>query len=167
MKAAIVVCALISWAMFLIFANYQMIQRPVNLSAVELVGSYKQLFASHNGEQGNLLAGFSTVQTLSRPIFSSSRRQWKPQEIAVNAQKITAKPEPRLNVTPIDKPQIRLLGIEITSKKRSALIKVPEDPIARWINKGGHVSGWKLTEVEDGKLVLVFEDERMEVTFYD
>ena len=108
------------------------------------------------------VAGFPAQEAYQpigeRPLFFSKRRPPPPYVPALPGKKPPVRP-PRK----IGKPRIQLSAVIIIGKEKYALIKGGRQRDSRRVRVGEEVDGWKVTSIDQGKLVLSNGSESEEV----
>ncbi|HEC06501.1 MAG TPA: hypothetical protein ENJ12_06605 [Thiolapillus brandeum] len=108
------------------------------------------------------VAGFPAQEAYQpigeRPLFFSKRRPPPPYVPAPPGKKPPVRP-PRK----VGKPRIQLSAVIIIGKEKYALIKGGRQRNSRRVRVGEEVDGWKVTSIDQGKLVLSNGSESEEV----
>lgn len=101
---------------------------------------------------------------LDRPLFLRSRRPFMaPVEQSVPENKDVPAVPPAL--PPVTN-ELSLKGIAIYSDQRSALIASPQAPGGVWVQLGGTIDGWTMTNMQDSTVTLKFGSESTLLKLY-
>lgn len=105
--------------------------------------------------------GSEFSETVARPIFSPTRRDFVP------AQQLET-PPPVETIAPlvIKKPALVLQGIRWIDGKTTALIKLESSPNPDWYSVGQIIDAWQISLIDTNRLVLSRGEERAEYALY-
>ncbi len=98
------------------------------------------------------------VQTLTRPIFSKTRRPYlsKDKKQASPAAPIPAAPPTNL----------KLLGLAKYKDVQSAFIVSGSTPGGKWCAVGDEIDGWKVTRMQNSEVILQSDDRTVQISLY-
>jgi hypothetical protein len=107
--------------------------------------------------------GFEATQALSRPLFSSDRREFIEPEV----QEQQAAPEPPpVASTYSAMPVVTLVGTRLIDNTNSALVVSSEGEEPNWLVVGDLISGWTISEISSSRIVLASGDQSISVELY-
>ena len=121
---------------------------------------------SRDGDAGTLALPLAALlppletfrETLSRPLFSSTRR---PVQAEIEPPQITPAPPP----ASVD--GFRVLGVIRSSEAPpQALLATPEAPLGEWLRIGQRAVGWQLVEISDAGITLAAENIERKLSLY-
>jgi hypothetical protein len=144
---------------------------PRPLSGVAVLILWSALFpiadanAQPEGTQSGVLANPLQVQSLDRlsatrdrPLFSPSRRPVRPPPPPVERLPEAVPPPPPPNVT--------VLGIVVDGEGARAMVRSGMKMKVERVQIGDDVGGWKVSEIEGRRLVLVLDDRSAAFTLF-
>ncbi|QND46478.1 hypothetical protein HB780_12685 (plasmid) [Rhizobium lusitanum] len=100
--------------------------------------------------------GSALSQTLSRPLFSPTRREFAAQEKPVQQQDTASVDKGAAIIT---RPAIAFQGTRTIEGERRALVRVEGSQAAEWLPIGSKIAGWTITKIGAGNLILAQKDE--------
>ncbi|MBX5230578.1 hypothetical protein HJC06_29970 [Rhizobium sp. NLR9b] len=103
----------------------------------------------------------TSPETLSRPVFSPTRREFLPVVVP-----ITPPPEPVVAAPAVQLPAFRLEGIRKIGPDLSALLAVNTDAPSQWLPIGGTIEGWTIDRIDIDSVVLRAGDQQAVVNLY-
>ncbi|NTF89331.1 hypothetical protein G6L46_19515 [Agrobacterium rhizogenes] len=95
-------------------------------------------------------------QTLSRPLFSPTRREFVVQEKPVQQQDTASVDKGAAIIT---RPAIAFQGTRTIEGERRALVRVEGSQAAEWLPIGSKIAGWTITKIDVGSLILAQKGE--------
>lgn len=95
-------------------------------------------------------------QTLSRPLFSPTRREFVVQEKPVQQQDKASVDKSAVTVT---RPAIAFQGTRTIEGERWALVRLEGSQTAEWLPVGTKIAGWTITKIGADNLTLAQKDE--------
>lgn len=111
------------------------------------------------------LSELQFVQTFSRPLFSETRKKYvKPVPVKKKkpVKKVAKKPPP----PPKPLPKIKVLGISMANGVRRTLVKVAQEPNAKWLEAGAKINGWKVTEIADDGVKIANANREVSIALF-
>jgi len=99
--------------------------------------------------------------TRQRPLFSPSRLPPAPPPQPIELPVVQA------HETPPTPPAVVLLGVVTTIAGPQAIIKPTPTEKARTIHIGDEIAGWKATEIEPRRIVLVHDTQSSDIALFD
>ena len=124
------------------------------IAAVPLSQTKAQTQAAVKGDDAIQLG--QGPETLSRPLFSPTRREFQRSPVSVVQPSEIIPPVPPAAV-PI--PSFRLVGIRRTGPEAAALLSVSPDQKAEWSPVGAIVEGWTIERVDNHSVALRLADQ--------
>jgi hypothetical protein len=100
-------------------------------------------------------------ETLARPLFSPTRRDFVAEAAPVEAVEAVATP---VEETPAP-PHVSLQGTRSIGGHQSALVAF-DDQESNWVSVGDELSGWTVTDIGANRLVITRGSTRIESTLY-
>lgn len=117
---------------------------------------------SHNDKEAEvslLGAEFPLQETLSRPLFSPTRREFEPEykqhEAVIDSPAVTQQVIGALSL-----PAIVLRGTRMINQEQQALISVQGSELGDWLSVGANVSGWRIEKISESNIVLSNENQK-------
>ncbi len=98
------------------------------------------------------------VQTLTRPIFSKTRKPYLSKD---KKQTSVAAPVPA--AAPAD---LKLLGLAKSKDVQSAFIVSGSTPGGKWCAVGSEIDGWKVTQMQNSEVKLQSGDRTVQLSLY-
>ncbi|ACM28551.1 hypothetical protein [Rhizobium rhizogenes] len=95
-------------------------------------------------------------QTLSRPLFSPTRREFVVQEKPAQQQDKASVDKGAATVT---RPAIAFQGTRTIEGERRALVRLDGSQAAEWLPVGTKIAGWTITKIGADNLTLTQKDE--------
>lgn len=150
----------------LVGVNAYLVAHPVNQSPIPVAG--RTIGASATTDPGAAASRTDERDVavfdhaITRPLFSKDRRPYEPRE-----------PEPTIEepAMPIEtgerigRPIVKLLGISLTGRSASALVRGRSGGL-RWIQSGELIGGWAVSAIDAGAITLSHAGERFSVALY-
>ncbi|MBB3743102.1 hypothetical protein FHX10_002595 [Rhizobium sp. BK591] len=150
-------------AMLALF-NLALARIPVDISPMEIPkGAGKPLSAQRGSSVKPTDVGLDQQDTLSRPIFSPTRREFEPVIAPVAPQPELIAPPPS---AAISIPAFHLEGIRKIGADVSALLSVGTEDPPHWLPIGGTLEGWTLERVDTHGVALRSGDQLTVVDLY-
>ena len=102
-------------------------------------------------------------ETLTRPLFNSSRRPEQPPAAPVTGPATVSPPAP--SAAPPE--NLQLIGVMRKGPGSArALIRVEHSGVAGWYNSGADVAGWHLSEIADDHVIVESGGQRSRLALY-
>lgn len=117
---------------------------------------------SHNDKEAEvslLGAEFPLQETLSRPLFSPTRRKFEPEDKQHKAV-IDSPPVAQQAIGALSLPAIVLQGTRMINQEQQALISVQGSETGAWLSVGANVSGWRIEKISESDVVLSNENQK-------
>jgi hypothetical protein len=119
------------------------------------------------------VADLVAVHSLTRPLFSPTRRKWvekiqAPPEPTIVPEPATPAPQPTPVAVEVETPppQVSLIGIQRTPGKSQVLFQKSGSSETVWIEEGEKLEDWTLGLVEGAAVELVKGDKRVKLELY-
>ena len=144
--------------------NLALIRIPVDISPTSIPKG-KETVPSAERAPGVQPAdvGLNLQDTLSRPVFSPTRREFEPVTVPVTPQPETVTPAPPAVV---EIPAFHLEGIRTIGADVSALLSIGAEDQPRWLPIGGALEGWTLERIDTHSVALRSRDQLTVVDLY-
>ncbi len=98
--------------------------------------------------------------TRERPLFAPSRHRRQPVVLSVR------QPPPPPPAPPAPPPKIELHGTIVNADQALAIILSPTDNQTLLVHLGDEIAGWKVTEIDERKLVLTLDNRTAEYAIF-
>ncbi|WP_312408649.1 hypothetical protein [Rhizobium sp.] len=143
--------------------NLVMSQTEIDLSPVQGELPARLAPNSKTEKTGPDIAGLSLEQSLTRPLFSPTRRDYVAEETpTVPVEEVVEEPPLQPDTSPL---QLTLLGTRTFNGIRSALVALP-DQQGDWVSVGDEIDGWTIVEVGTDRLVVGRAGQNVTVALY-
>lgn len=145
--------------------NYVLSQHDVDISPAVDFGTEdnKPVRKNATGEAVLRTEGFEATQALSRPLFSSDRREFVEPQI----QEPETTPEPPPVVSSYSAvPAVTLVGTRLIGDTNSALVMSSSGEEPNWLVVGDLVAGWTISEISSSRIVLASGEQSISVELY-
>ena len=116
------------------------------------------------GGPRSFLGDLDLLETLARPLFSPTRRDFVAPPATPAEPVVVVSPAPPVEPA-TSLPPIRLEGTRAVNGKYSALIAVGEAS-SNWLNEGDKIDGWTILSVNHDGLALMSGAERASIPLY-
>ncbi|GGG23958.1 hypothetical protein GCM10010924_61900 [Rhizobium wenxiniae] len=143
--------------------NLVMSQTEIDLSPLQGKLPSRPAPNSKTEKTGPEIADLSLEQSLARPLFSPTRRDYVAEETPIEP---VAEAVEEASKQPVTSPlQLSLRGTRTFNGVRSALVALP-DQQGDWVSVGDEIDGWTIVEVGTDRLVVGRAGEKVSVALY-
>lgn len=143
--------------------NLVMSQTEIDLSPVQGELPSRQAPNSKQEKTRPDIADLSLEQSLARPLFSPTRRDYVAEETPIEpVEEVVEEASQQQDTSPL---QLTLRGTRTFSGVRSALVALP-DELGDWVTVGDKIGGWTIVEVGADRLVVGRAGENVSVALY-
>ncbi|MGK6317750.1 hypothetical protein [Neorhizobium sp. DT-125] len=119
---------------------------------------------SAGSDQPPLFDDIELPETLARPVFSPTRRDFVPASpVEIPAEVAMEQPSPEPTLSP---PSIRFQGTRAVNGKFSALIATAENN-ADWFAEGANIAGWTIVSITADSMELSSGSENAAFSLYE
>ncbi|OWV82235.1 hypothetical protein ATY77_03085 [Rhizobium sp. R634] len=148
---------------FVLF-NLALSRIPVDISPTEIARELpKPSSAEMLSSARRTDIDFDVQDTLSRPVFSPTRREFEQVAAPIAPQPESIPPAPPRAVSI---PAFRLQGIRKIGADLSALLSISEGEQALWLPVGGALEGWTLEHIDTHSVALRSGEQLAVVDLY-
>lgn len=141
--------------------NFHIARSEIDLSPLATENPGSTAVSGNAPEADWAIADFPFSETLARPLFSPTRRDFVTEAVPVPAEievvePLPAKPEPT---------RLSLQGTRSILGLRSALVSV-DGQESQWTGLGDDIGGWKVVAIDENRLVVEQEMQTRVVELY-